>query len=429
MITMAQMNLIDRMAGQTKAAQKRREEAVEEMNAKLAELEAEDEAIMALFEEEELTEEITVEEVELGLALIDTYRDQILDITLDEDEWINENVKISDVLGSKYKKRDKENIIDFLVSNLKMSLTKVKRLIRNGLGIKRGSEYQNKQREYIADLKEDFNKGLYDELVDYLKKRKLFDFYRGLLEYVSSKISLTPMGVDEDELVFFVIYGELRQTLKNNGVETGLSTSSIKKKFRVLYELGLIRSLPDECIDSQQLAIAYEYSNKASKELYAVCGKEVELNRRNFYILSDLSPSVQSEAINKIAQNSEINSREKNKNSTALALIYGIDEVQNNMMVQTEINISETKLNNFINAANTLLEKQRYFTEDQLRVQYCKVDHKIKKYDAMLLTGTYLAGVNLRVNAVRKRVNKETRERYSLPSKIKSNSIIYVLAD
>ena len=39
-----------------------------------------------------------------------------------------------DVLGAKYKKRDKENIIDFLVSNLKMSLTKVKRLIRNGLG-------------------------------------------------------------------------------------------------------------------------------------------------------------------------------------------------------------------------------------------------------------------------------------------------------
>ena len=160
-----------------------------------------------LFPEE--PEEITVEEVEIGLASMDTYRGFVLDITLDENEWINENIKISDVLGKRYKSRDKENIIDLLVSELKISKTKAKRLMRNGLGIIRGSEYQNKQREYLADLKRDFNNGLYEELTDYLKKRKLYDFYRGLLEYVNSNVSLTPRGINEDDLVFFIIIPRL----------------------------------------------------------------------------------------------------------------------------------------------------------------------------------------------------------------------------
>ena len=66
MITLNQMNLIDEIAGQTKAAQKRKEEAEQEMNVKLAVLEAEDEALMAWLDEiiEETSVEVLLDEVE-----------------------------------------------------------------------------------------------------------------------------------------------------------------------------------------------------------------------------------------------------------------------------------------------------------------------------------------------------------------------------
>ena len=55
-----------------------------------------------------------------------------------------------------------------------------------------------------------------------------------------------------------------------------------------------------------------------------------------------------------------------------------------------------------------------------------KKDKRIRKKDAIVLTATYLAGVNLRVGAVKARVNKDTREYHGIPNKIKSNSVIYI---
>lgn len=390
-------------------------------------IEAEERYNKEMAEIEELfPEDFTVEDLEIELASIDDYRDEVLDISVDEAEWINDNIKVSDILGDKYETHDKENVIDVLSSALKLTPAKTKRLLRTGLGIKIGSEYQNKQKKYVENLIEGLDSGLYDDLLAHLKKRKLLDFYKALLKYVSNNISLKPKGVDEDELVFFVVYGDFRKALKNEGVETGLSSTSLKNKLKILCELGLLRTLPDDCINSQQLAIANQLREKSSRELHAVCGQDVMLKRRDFYILNNLSPSVQEEAINKTMQSKKSGLKEKSKNSTSLALVYGIDEVKNNIIVQTDININKTKLRNFINAANYLLKTQGYYTEKQLRIQYMKKDKRIRKKDAIVLTATYLAGVNLRVGAVKARVNVDTREKHGIPSKIKSNSVIYI---
>ena len=89
-------------------------------------------------------------------------------------------------------------------------------------------------------------------------------------------------------------------------------------------------------------------------------------------------------------------------------------------------NINKTTLRNFNNAANILLNYQGYYTEKQLRIQYCRKKHCIKKKDAIPLTELYLSRVVKETNCIKVRVNSKVKEKYSLPKKIKSNSFIYV---
>ena len=392
-------------------------QAQAEADAKVKELES-------LIEE---PQEVTIEDVEFGLASIDEYRGEVLDITMNANEWINEHIKVSDILGDEYD-TDKETI-EYLSESLNISKTKVKNMVIKGLGLRRGSEYQNNQKEYIEDVIDDFKDGIYEDLEAYLKKAKLYDFYKGLLEYVKGRISLKPLSVNEDELTFFVVYDDLRATLKYMNVVRGTKNTSLENKLTRLCDLGLLDKLTDEQIREDALIKANKIKDKASKELSESCEKNVSVNRKNFYVLKDLSPSVQEEAIRRIVLEKESGLRQKDKNSTSRALTYGIENVQGKIVVQDEVKISQTKKNNFKAAADQLLEKQRYFTEDQLRKQYCKKDRNIKKKDAEYVTRMYLSGTVIATNCIKTRVNSEIRDTYELPRSIKSNSFIYILKE
>ena len=392
-------------------------QAQAEADAKVKELES-------LIEE---PQEVTIEDVEFGLASIDEYRGEVLDITMNANEWINEHIKVSDILGDEYD-TDKETI-EYLSESLNISKTKVKNMVIKGLGLRRGSEYQNNQKEYIEDVIDDFKDGIYEDLEAYLKKAKLYDFYKGLLEYVKGRISLKPLSVNEDELTFFVVYDDLRATLKYMNVVRGTKNTSLENKLTRLCDLGLLDKLTDEQIREDALIKANKIKDKASKELSESCEKNVSVNRKNFYVLKDLSPSVQEEAIRRIVLEKESGLRQKDKNSTSRALTYGIENVQGKIVVQDEVKISQTKKNNFKAAADQLLEKQRYFTEDQLRKQYCKKDRNIKKKDAEYVTRVYLSGTVIATNCIKTRVNSEIRDTYELPRSIKSNSFIYILKE
>lgn len=392
-------------------------QAKAEADAKVKELES-------LIEE---PQEVTIEDVEFGLAFIDEYRGEVLDITMNANEWINEHIKVSDILGDEYD-ADKETI-EYLSESLNISKTKVKNMVIKGLGLRRGSEYQNNQKEYIEDVIDDFKDGIYEDLEAYLKKAKLYDFYKGLLEYIKGRISLKPLSVNEDELTFFVVYDDLRATLKYMNVVRGTKNTSLENKLTRLCDLGLLDKLTDEQIREDALIKANKIKDKASKELSESCEKNVSVNRKNFYVLKDLSPSVQEEAIRRIVLEKESGLRQKDKNSTSRALTYGIENVQGKIVVQDEIKISQTKKDNFKTAADQLLEKQHYFTEDQLRKQYCKKDRNIKKKDAEYVTRVYLSGTVIATNCIKTRVNSEIRDTYKLPRSIKSNSFIYVLKE
>ena len=386
-----------------------------ESEARMAQHEAEMELLMALFAEEEvIEEEVTVEDVEFELMMVEDFRGFVLDINKDEVEWINNNVDLKHLIGT-------EDTVQALSKKLNLSITKVRKMVRSSLGYKRGSDYQNNQRQYVDELIEDFRHNLYEDLERQLKKAKLYDFYRALLDYIKSRVSLNPLGTDENELTFFVSYTDLRIVCREFGVSRGISDSQLLSKLSKLCGLGLLVNLQDEQIKDDVLETAKNIAKKQAKDI----GVKIELNRRNFYILKDLSPEVQDEAIARVKLETESGLRSKDKSSTSLALVYG-EEAQKAIMAQGEANISETKLRNFNEAAKILLEKQGYFTEEQLRVQYLKKDKNTKSRDSYELTRTYLAVTVISVNCIKTRVGAKIRKEHNLPKKIKSNSFVFI---
>lgn len=388
-----------------------------ESEARMAQHEAEIELLMALFAEEVVEEEIvTVEDVEFELMMIEDFRDMVLDVNEDETDWINNNVDLSHMIGAN------DNTLMTLSKLLGMSVAKAKNMVRSALGYKIGSDYQNSQRQYIEDLKDDFEKNLYEELEHQLRKARLYDFYLVLLNYIKKRVTLRPLGKNEDELTFFVSYVDLRIACQQAKLNKGIGDKQLLKKLNKLCGLGLLRNLEDESIDDEALETAYSIAKKQSEVMNV---KNLELNRKNFYVLHDLSPAVQDEAVARIRLEAECGLRSKDKNTTSMALVYG-EEVQKEVFAQGEHEISETKLKNFKNAAQILLNKQGYFTEEQLRVQYLKKDHHMKSNESKHVTAIYLSRTVLDVKCVKTRINKDVRKQYNLPSKIKSNSFIYV---
>ena len=389
-----------------------------ESEARMAQHEAEMELLMALFAEEEAVE-VTQEDVEFELMMIEDYRNTELDICEDEAAWINNNVDLKHLIGTD------EDTVTALSKLLNLSATKVKLLVRRCLGYKVGSTYQQTQREYVRELIVDFRCDLYEGLERQLRKARLYDFYRALLDYIQNRISIKPQSANEDELAFYIHYTDLKSVCKEFGITKGLDNSQLRRKLEQLCELGLLRNLQDEEMSEEALEKANQFKTVASDMISKTAGVKIELKRSNYYVLNDLSPSVQDEAIARIKLTTESGLRSKDKNSTSLALVYG-EEMQKAIMAQGEANISQAKLRNFNKAAQLLIEKQGYFTEEDLRKQFIKIDRNTKKADSYDLTRTYLAVTVISVNCIKTRVGAKIRKEHNLPKKIKSNSFVFI---
>ena len=287
-------------------------------------------------------------------------------------------------------------------------------------------EYQDSQTQYVDELIDDFNHSLCDELSDYMKQEDIYVFYQALLNYVRDRISHEPLSIHDNELTFYVMYNDLRTVLKSMNYTGSMSTTGLKARLSKLCDIKLLRNITNDEMTPKALYVANKVADNVSRTMSQAHGKRFWVKRRNHYVLYNLSQQNQLRAMNIVATEKKCNLRQKNKTSTSLTLVHGED---NGVVAQKAPDINPTKLRNFINAANILLKNQGYYTEKQLRRQYMKKDHNITKADAIPLTATYLAGVNLRVGAIRARVNKDTREKYSIPLRIKSNTVIYILED
>ena len=394
--------------------------------------EQEMELLMNLFDIDSLDEEdvmqdiveleketVTQEMIEDELSSIEDYRGLVLDINANESEWINNNISLNCLVGSEL------NTVEAIMKALKISGYKVKRLMRKCLGYKLGSDYQNEKRDYVDGIRRDFEDGIYEDLDKYLKKTRIYTFYDALLEYVKKHVSLKPKGVDEDELVFCVLYPDLRHECKRLGMTKGISNDQLADKLHVLCLLGLLRNLQDSGINEQELFVANSIAKSTSNKISKTVKAEVEINRRNYYVLNDLSPEVQDEAVARLKIIIKRGLRRKDICSTSLALLFG-EELQQSVYAQGEPDINETKLRNFNKAAQQLLEKHGYYNEEMLRKQFVKVDKHTKAKDSGELTRRYLSRVADDNKCAKTRVNSKIREQYGLSEKIKSNSFIFV---
>ena len=400
-----------------------------ESKARQVQHEQEMELLMTLFDIDSLEEdeeeggeeeiEISKEDVEIELMLIDDFKDVEIDMNQDEMQWINDNVDLSKLLGTS------EPTVQALCNKLEMSEAKVILLVRRCLGYKSETTYQRDQREYVHELRKCFRKNLYEELDKRLKKESVYEFYQALLDYICDNISRDPQGLNEDDLVFYVNYTELRAVCKQHYIQKGLSTRSLREKMAKLCVFNLLTNLKDNQLTDETLEKANEYKDSVSNLISESAKQEVEANRSNYYVLNDLSPKNQKEALRRLEIIITCGLRGKDRCSTSYAALFG-EEIQGEITAQGEHNLNETKVRNFNEAARILLDKQRYFTEEQLRKQYLKKDHHMKSGESKHVTAIYLSGTVKNTNCIKTRVNSRVREEYELPSKIKSNSFIYV---
>ena len=182
-------------------------------------------------------------------------------------------------------------------------------------------------------------------------------------------------------------------------------------------------NLEDEELTDKALYVANKERDNIRNTMTTEHKRRMKANRSNHYTLNDLSPQVQMKAINIIVADTQYGLRQKDKTNVSLTLIHGEDH---GAVAQRKRKVNQTKVNNFKNAAEALLSKQGYFTEEQLRIEYCKKDRNIKKDEAIVLTRNYLAGTVKEVNCIKTRVNNKVKTKYSLPKKIKSNSFIFI---
>lgn len=278
-----------------------------------------------------------------------------------------------------------------------------------------GTACLNRKYNCIDNIKKSLNNST--ELVAYLKKRQLYSFYILLIDYAESHISFESLSNNGDAIVFFNNKNAIADMMHERKIP---NEDDINEKLNSLAELGLIKSLTDDEIRADALERANDIKDQMSEQSNKI------VYRTNFYMIYDLTEDVVSEALRRISLFKKFGVKRKDVNAITRSIVLGEDVVKNNITVQKQFEINPTKKKHFITAANELLSKQQYFTEEQLRKAYCKKDHNISKSEAIKLTTVYILLVVKELGLKRVRVNKNNKKEYNLSKNIKSNTYIYM---
>ncbi|XAM41822.1 hypothetical protein TPELB_21350 [Terrisporobacter petrolearius] len=391
----------------------------------------------------EIVEALEISDLDIIMNL-EKLKDRYKGIKLDIDEtfeWINQNVKITDVLGIEENKRfkcicedhednnpsarittyDNEQVyicscsnsglrlIGLLSKILDKSAVKTIHFISQCLGLQLGSNYQRETTLYIANIRRHIDKMLKGAVADYLHRRKLYDTYRLIIDFADANIPFKSLS-KSGEVVFFLSKRELGKEMNNRKIKGSGSSGT---KLIALCELGLLKKLTDEEIRVDALNISRKYATN---------------NRIDYYELVDLSPSVISAAELKIRSFKTCAIRQKGNNANRRAAVLGAEEVNNNINVQSNINISDNKKNKFISSSQELLQSKKYFTEDELRKSYNRKDKNVSKFEAEKLALDFVPILISEGRIKRIRVNTKSRKEYGINAKVKSNSFVYIAA-
>lgn len=367
-------------------------------------------------------------------------------------EWINRNIKITDILGIEEGARfrcildDHEDnhpsarivtygeeqaymcscdasgyrLTTLLSKLLDKSEIDVMHMLLDNLYIKCGSDYQRMCERYIAALLRDVDAELKINIVDYLKKRKLYRTYNLIIQFANKHIVCESLGQDDNKIVFFLSKRYLAREMKDNGIA---GSSDADKKLNALCELGLLRKLTDAEIKQNALNIANSNRQALSERL----GTDITANRTDFYELVKLTPTIRTSIESRIVYMTNNAIRQKGNGVNRRVNVFGAEEVTNNINVQSTIDTK--KLNKIRTRLETiiteLLTANGLFSEEDLIKAYRTKSH-IKKAEAEQIVLDFIPLFLSEGIIQRIRVNKATRKEYGIPSKYSSNSFIYI---
>lgn len=397
---------------------------------------------------------ITADEIIKNLSSITEYEGMELDYD-GSFNWINNNIDLSVLLGKKvntlfrcmnpehldrkpsalvYKYGNKsyyrcncghfhkpKSVIDTVSLLLDMDKVEAQYLITDALGIIMGSAYQRNSRLLIADTKANLTKMIKPGTVLYKEMRYLWGTLNVIQDFASSKITISPLSINSTRPTFFMSRSQLQAEMIRLGVK---GSSNVKAKLDQLKDLGFIRPLLDEEIVEARLKEAKEVKKK---QLMATQKKYI--NRVEYYELCSIAPSMIRKAEELIALRKKSGAKKKNMNVTRRLAVYGEEHTQKvnpqgQVINKICFNKNQKEMDKLVEAATTLIEKQGYFTEEQLRKAF---DPKRKKRKDVVekLIDDAIPVIIKALGIEKNRVKNSTRTLHSIPSKIKSNTTIY----
>ncbi len=407
----------------------------------------------------ELTEAVSVDVLNIGSilkVLAPKYEDiEYIDKAIIRN-WVNKNIKMSDILnvevGARFRcvlpdHEDKHPSARIIVDGdeevymctceacgyrlttllselLEQSEIDIIHMLLDNLDIKIGSDYQRMCERYLNTFTDDIKAELKTTIVDYLQRRKLYGVYNLVVQFAKRNRVLESFSEDNTKIVFFLSKRYLAQEMKDHNMA---GSSNASAKLNALCELGLLRKLTDSELKQSVL----DSANKRKKALSANLGKGIEVNRTDFYELVKMAPSVRRTVESRIAHMKDNAVRQRFNNIDRRINVFGIEEVTNNIHVQSTVNANKlnatrAKLETII---SNLLASNKYFSEADLMKAYKATDTKhITKADAEQTVLDFIPVFLAAKLVQRVRVNKTTRKQHNISSKYQSNSFVYIAA-
>lgn len=314
----------------------------------------------------------------------------------------SKNITLIDLLGKMFPDMSKHQIaIDIIES----------------LGLEIFNEYQRDAIVSFTLLRRNLNKMVPVDSVlgKYMKLRNLNGIYDELISIAQNNISQLPMTKDKSVVTFYASEEMIAEQMEYHQ-RTGYNT--VDKKMQALKELGILRAIPDAEIKKSVL------DNFNTKKSVSV-GRRVSL-----YELVPLSENVIAQAEEHIQTRKDLAVKAEANNIVTRINTFGAERTQE-INVQADISsISESTDKTYDKmklAAEKALQISDYVTEKDIRRSYDpqrrlgakKIDKLVQVYIPRLIKEGVIK---------RTRVNKSTRNMYSIPEKVKSGSFVYVAA-
>lgn len=319
-----------------------------------------------------------------------------------------------------------KSLIDIIAETFDINKVIAQNIIADAIGVKIGSEYQRNMRLLVADIMANTNKVIEKDSIiyKYMTRSNLHGLYNLIQQFASAHITEAPLGAD-NQITFFMSQSQIKEKMVQYQMK---GADRIGYKLNALKELGLIRALPDEEINSEALAKAKAIQSKMTLDnpISAKYMKRVE-----YYELCLITPDEIKRAEDILKKQKELGVKRTNINSTRRALAHGTEfasSINVQMNVEAKLNSPKVQkeLDKVVAAAQKLIAEQKYFTEEQLRKAY-DPNRKKRKDAAVKVINDALPLIMQQFELKKDRVKSSTKTIYSIPTDIKTNTNIYIL--